>query len=154
MECFRADFLEFFTKNYKISLFGWRLGTRQQIPEFQKFSWNFVISCEMLKRLVLAVFFQETSKFGYLADGWELAIKSKHFRNFLETSYFRVEFYRADFFHFFTKKRQNLAIGLTAVNSLSNRSILGIFLKFPNFLWNVLELIFFNFLPKNDKLWH
>ena len=103
MECFRADFLEFFTKNYKICLFDWRLGTRQQIPEFQKFSWNFVISCEMLKRLVLAVFFQETSKFGYLADGCEVAIKSKHFRNFLETSYFRVEWFRADSWNSLTR---------------------------------------------------
>ena len=52
----------------------------------------------------------------------------------------------------FPEKRLNLAIKRTAWCSPSNPSISGIFLKFPNFLWNVLKLIFPNFLPKNNKI--
>ena len=47
---------------------------------------------------------------------------------------FSTECFTADFLQFFTKKRQNLAFGLTAGYSPSNPRILGIFLKFPNFL--------------------
>ena len=47
---------------------------------------------------------------------------------------FPMECFTADFLRFFTKKRQNLAVGWTAEYSPSNPSISGIFLKFPNFL--------------------
>ena len=34
MECFAADLLQFFTKNYQNLALGGRLGTRRQIQEF------------------------------------------------------------------------------------------------------------------------
>ena len=85
------------------------------------------------------------TKLGYWVDGWELAIKSKHFWNFLQTSYFGVQWFRADFLQFFRKKRLTLSIGWTAKIQPSNRNISGIFLKFLNFLCNVLELFLFLF---------
>ena len=84
-------------------------------------------------------------------DGWELASKSKYFRNLLENSEFPLEYYRADFLQFFIQKWQNLAIGWTAGISPSNRSILRFFLKFLNFLWNLLELIFRIFFTKKRQ---
>ena len=54
---------------------------------------------------------------------------------------------------FFIRKRQNLALRWTAGKLPSNPCSSGICLKFLNFLWNVLELIFFNFIPKEDKIW-
>ena len=45
-----------------------------------------------------------------------------------------MECFTADFLRLFTYKRQNLAFGRTAGNSPSNPSILGIFLKFRNFV--------------------
>ena len=47
---------------------------------------------------------------------------------------FSMECFTADFLRFFTKNRQNLALGWTAGYLPSNPSISGIFLKFPNFL--------------------
>ena len=47
---------------------------------------------------------------------------------------FSMDCFTTDFSRFFTKKRQNLALGWTAGYSPSNPSISGIFLKFPNFL--------------------
>ena len=47
---------------------------------------------------------------------------------------FSVKCFTTDIFRFFTEKRQNLAFRWPAGYSLSNPSILGIFLKFPNFL--------------------
>ena len=44
VECFTADFLQFFTKNVKIWVLIGRLGTRYQIQAFQGFSGNFLIS--------------------------------------------------------------------------------------------------------------
>ena len=44
---------------------------------------------------------------------------------------FSMEYFTADFLQLFTKKRQNLALGWTAVHSPSNPRISGIFLKFP-----------------------
>ena len=38
MECFAADFLQFFSKNVEIWLLGGRLGTPHQIQAFQAFS--------------------------------------------------------------------------------------------------------------------
>ena len=35
-----------------------------------------------------AIFYQDTSKFGYWVDGWVLAIKSKYFRDFPKIFYF------------------------------------------------------------------
>ena len=58
-----------------------------------------------------------------------------------------------EFLQLFTKIYLNLAIGWTGGNSPSNPCSSGICLKFLNFLWNVLELIFFNFIPKEDKIW-
>ena len=60
--------------------------------------------------------------------------------------------FRVDLLQFFTKKCLNLAFAWKAGNLLSNPRILGNFFKFSNFLWNVLELICSNFLPKNDKI--
>ena len=37
---------------------------------------------------IFTIFNQKTSKFGSWVNGWVLTIKSKHFKNFLETSYF------------------------------------------------------------------
>ena len=53
MEWFKADFLQFFTKNVKIWLFVGRLGTRHQIQAFQGFSGN------ALKPQKWSVFFQQ-----------------------------------------------------------------------------------------------
>ena len=47
---------------------------------------------------------------------------------------FSIDCFTAAFLLLFTEKRQNLAFGWTAGYSPSNRSISGIFLKFPNFL--------------------
>ena len=47
---------------------------------------------------------------------------------------FSMECFTTDFLQFFTKKRQNLALGWTAGYSSSNPSISEIFLKFSNFL--------------------
>ena len=47
---------------------------------------------------------------------------------------FSMGCFTADFLRFFTEKRQNLAFGWTARYSPSDPSILGIFLKFTNFL--------------------
>ena len=52
---------------------------------------------------------------------------------------FSMECFTADFLRFFTKKHQNLALGWTAGYLPSNPSILGIFLKFPNFLRSCLK---------------
>ena len=65
---------------------------------------------ECFRGYFLQYFYQETSKFDYWVDGWELAIESKHFRSFLEISLFPVECLTADFLQFFTKIRLNLAI--------------------------------------------
>ena len=61
-----------------------------------------------------------------------LRIENK-FTKFSKIS-FSMKCFTADFLQFFTKKLQNLAFGWTAMNSLSNLSISGIFLSFPNFL--------------------
>ena len=45
-----------------------------------------------------------------------------------------MECFTADFLRFFTKKRQNLALGWTAGYLPSNPSISEIFLNFPDFL--------------------
>ena len=121
-------------------LVGW-LWTHHQIQAFKKVSWSFTI------------FYQETSKFGYRTHCCELVIKCTHFRNFLEIFLLPAECSRAEFLHFCTKNCLISIIGWTTGNSPSNLSISGVFLKFPNFLWNVLELIFSNFLPKNNKIW-
>ena len=47
---------------------------------------------------------------------------------------FSMECFTADFLRLFTKKSQNLAFGWMDGYLPSNPSILGIFLKFPNFL--------------------
>ena len=47
---------------------------------------------------------------------------------------YSMECFTAEFLRFFTKTCQNLAFGWTAGYSLSNPSVSGIFLKFPNFL--------------------
>ena len=47
---------------------------------------------------------------------------------------FSMECFTTDLLQFFTKKRQNLALGWKAGYSPSNPSISGILLKFPNFL--------------------
>ena len=64
-----------------ISLQSWTKGWRQirKIRQNRFFygmfySWFFTI------------FYQKTSIFGFWVDGWVLAIKSKHFRDFLEIS--------------------------------------------------------------------
>ena len=64
-----------------------------------------------------------------------------------------MESFRAYLLQFFTKKYLNLAFAWRAWNSSLNPSILGNFFRFSNFLWSVLELIFCNFLPKNDIIW-
>ena len=59
--------------------------------------------------------------------GWRQIHETK------QKSFFFGTFY-SWFLRFFTEKRQNLALGGTAGYSPSKPSILGIFLKFPNFL--------------------
>ena len=72
---------------------------------------------------------------------------SEVFWNFV----FSCGLFRADLLQFFTKKRLTLTISSKAKNLPSNPRISGIFLKYPNFLWNVLELTFFKFLPKKPQ---
>ena len=50
-----------------------------------------------------------------------------------------MDCFTADFLRIFNEKRQNLAIGWAAVYSPSNSSISGIFLKFPNFVRQVVR---------------
>ena len=52
---------------------------------------------------------------------------------------------------FFFKKSLNLCIAWRAGNSTSNPSISEIFLKSPNFLWNVVWLNFLNFYQETCK---
>ena len=47
---------------------------------------------------------------------------------------FSMKCFTADFLRFFTEKRRSLAFGWTAGYSPRNPIVLGIFLKFPNFL--------------------
>ena len=44
--------------------------------------------CEMVYSWFFAFFYRKTWKFGFWVDGSVLAIKSKHFRDFLEISWF------------------------------------------------------------------
>ena len=50
------------------------------VPEIlqSSFSYGIFYSC------FFAIFNEKTSKFGFWVAGWALAIKSKHFRGFLE----------------------------------------------------------------------
>ena len=64
---------------------------------------------------------------------------------------FSTECFTADFLQFFTKKRQNLAFGLTAGYSSSNPEISGIFLKFPNFLISLFFLCGYESLPSGQN---
>ena len=47
---------------------------------------NIGFSMECFTADFFAVIYQKTSKFGFQLDGWVLAIKFQHFRDFLETS--------------------------------------------------------------------
>ena len=67
---------------------------------------------------------------------FELQSWTKRWSKFTKLSKigFSMEYFTANLLQFFTEKRQNLAFGWTAGQSPSNPSIVGIFLKFPNFL--------------------
>ena len=72
--------------------------------------------------------------FRTLFDVYNLGQKvGNKFTNLSKIS-FSMEWFTAGFLQFFTKKRQNLDFGWTAVHLPSNLTISEIFLKFLNFL--------------------
>ena len=127
-----------------------RLRTRHQIQDFQEFSLNHLISCGMFSSRFFN-FLQENDKIWLLE--WRLGTRHQiqAFQKFFETLYFRVDHLELISCNFFTQKRLTLAISSKAKNLPSNPRISGIFLKYRNFLWNVLELNFFKFLPKKPQ---
>ena len=60
---------------------SWTKGCRQIHQIKQN---GFLFPCSDLQLIFFQFFYRKTPKFGLRVDGWVLAIKSKHFRDFLE----------------------------------------------------------------------
>ena len=50
MKCFRAEFLQFCSTDFKISLAGGRVGTRHQVQAFQRLSYDFHVKILIFSR--------------------------------------------------------------------------------------------------------
>ena len=149
METFRADFLKFFTKKRLNLAITWTTENSPKNPGISGIFLKFPYFLSNVLELIFSNFLPKNDEIWLFDWRLETCHQIQHFRNFFKTFCFRVEWFRADFLQFFSKKRLTLVIGWTAKNLPSNPSISGSFFKFSNFLLKVLDLISWNFLPRN-----
>ena len=79
-----SKYLQYYCQVYYqlLRLQSWTKGWRQILEIKQnRFFYG------MFYNWFFAIFYRKTSEFGFSVDGWKLAIKPKHFRDFLEISW-------------------------------------------------------------------